>query len=514
MKILKYLIVCSFLFIVCCKKDKGNYDYITLNQFGLDTTGLATSYSVQQGRQALVIDQKIIASDTTDYAYLWRLYEVKTNTLTRYDTLAKTRRFSSLINVEPGSANILELMITQKSTGLFKFYNFNVTTISSIPDGFLAVYEKDGMTDADLIRGTNVLGVGTNIKDTVYRNVLFSGLGGKMLAGSPTALAANANGVYIGTSTTGINQFKNNSFALLQNQSNMFLGNPPSVTKPQYIYNHSASFTMLVNNGVVNWGFTSTAPGFIGPSILSVNNAEVKYDAAPFIVYMLGKQGMFFDKLNRRFLYQEQNVATLVRFPTVISSAAKFNMDNIGKDLIWMGPKHASTAVANSNYRTGYFMDINGGSKRYLYIMDVTLASSTATNGTANSSVGLIDISALPEITSAKYYETSYSALNTFYATANKLYSFFYNGPANSYSTLTNPFTAPAGEEITAIRLQHTTNTNTTMRRMAIATYNAASKEGKVYMYKIPVPTSGEFDPAPVITTHPGKILQLEAKTN
>lgn len=514
MKILKYFIICTSLFILCCKKDKGNYDYVALDQFALDTVGLQSSYSVQQGRQLLTIDQKILAADTTDYTYLWRLYEVKTNTLTRYDTLSRSRRLSSLINVEPGTSNVLELKITQKSTGLFKYYNFNVSTVSSIPDGFLAVYEKDGMTDADLIRGTNVLGSGTNIKDTVYRNIIYGGLGGKMLEGSPVSMIANANGVYIATTTTGINQFKNNSFTLLQDQNDIFLNNPPSTTSPQYIFNHSASFTMFINNGTVYWGLTSAPPGFIGPSILTVNNAEVKYDAAPFIVYMLAKQGMFFDKLNRRFLYQEQGLATLVRFPSVISPSAKFNMDNIGKDIIWMGPKVASTAVANSNYRTAYFKDINGGSKRYLYIMDITLATSTATNGSANSSVGLIDISTLPEITEAKFYETSYSALNSFYATSTKLYSFLYNGATNSYSNVSNPFIAPAGEEITAIRLLHTTNTNTTMRRMAIATWNPTSKQGKVYMYKIPVPTSGEFDPTPVITTHPGKILQMEAKPN
>jgi len=514
MKILKYFIICSCLFIFCCKKDKGNYDYIALDQFALDTVGMQTSFSVQQGRQLLTIDQKIIASDTSDYSYLWRLYEVKTNVLTLFDTLSTSRKVSSLITVDPGTLNVLELRITQKSTGLFKFYNFNVSTVSSIPDGFLAVYEKDGMTDADLIRGTNILGTGTNITDTVYRNMIFGGLGGKMLDGSPVSIMANANGVYVATSTTGINQFKNNSFALLQDQNDIFLNNPPAVMKPQYIFNHSASFTMYINNGIVYWGLTSAPPGFIGPSILSINNTEVKYEAAPFIVYMLAKQGMFYDKLNRRFLYQEQGAATLVRFPSVIAATAKFSLDNIGKDMIWMGPKVASTAVANSNYRTAYFKDIDGSAKRYLYIMDITLATSTATNGTANSAVGLIDISALPDITNAKFYETSYSALNTFYATPTKLYSYLYNGATSSYSNVKNPFTAPSGEEITAIRLQHTTNTNTTMRRMAIATWNATTKEGKVYMYKIPVPTSGDFDPVPVVTTHPGKILQLEAKPN
>ncbi|WP_316765765.1 PKD-like family lipoprotein [Pedobacter frigiditerrae] len=514
MKILKYIVLCSTIFIICCKKDKGNYDYVTLEQFGLDTVGLAKSFNVQQGRELLVIDRKLVAADTTDYTYVWRLFEVKTATLTRYDTVSTKRKISTLISAEPGTSNVLELKLTQKSTGLFKFYSFNVTTVSAIPDGFLAVYDKDGSTDVDLIRGTNVLGMGTNIKDTVYRNVLYGGLGGKLLGGTPVSIAANANGVYIATSTTGINQFKNNSFTLLQNQQNMFLGNAPSILKPQYVYNHSASFTMYINNGTVYWGLTSTAPGFIGPSILTVNNTEVKYDAAPFIVYMLGKQGAFFDKINRRFFYQEQSAATLVRFPAVISPAAKFNMDNINKDMIWMGPKVASTAVANSNYRTAYFKDVDGSAKRYLYIMDLTLATSTATNGTANSSVGLIDISALPDIVNAKFFETSYSALNTFYATSTKLYSYFYNGATNSYSNLTNPFTAPVGEEITAIRLLHTTNTNTTMRRMAIATWNSTTKEGKVYMHKIPVPTSGEFDPIPVITSHPGKILQMEAKTN
>ena len=46
MKILKYLIICTSLFILCCKKDKSNYDYIALDEFALDTVGLQSSYSV------------------------------------------------------------------------------------------------------------------------------------------------------------------------------------------------------------------------------------------------------------------------------------------------------------------------------------------------------------------------------------------------------------------------------------------------------------------------------------
>ncbi len=58
--------------IFSCIKDKGDYEYIELNEFRLDTTGLAFGYSVQRGRELLVIDQPLIAQDTTDYTYIWR----------------------------------------------------------------------------------------------------------------------------------------------------------------------------------------------------------------------------------------------------------------------------------------------------------------------------------------------------------------------------------------------------------------------------------------------------------
>lgn len=494
----------------------GNYIYNDLESFGLDTVGMQKSFSVQQGRELLVIDRPLIASDTTDYEYLWRLYYVPTSgqSFTPYDTLSTQRWLRVYINVEPGTNNTLELRITQKSTGLFKYYTFGVGTIASIPDGWMVIYEKDGMTDVDLVRGTNALGYPTStssfVRDTVIRNVLYGGLGGEMLDGTPMSVAANTNGVYLATTTTGINQFKNSSFVQLQDQNDLFLGNPPAVTKPQYIYNHVASFVMYVNDGTCYWSATGTQPAFLGASVLlSSTNVGVKYEAAPFVVYFIGKQGMFYDKINRRFLYQEQNLPTLVRFPTV-SNTAKFDLDNIGKDLIWMGPK---IATSSSHYRTAYFKDPDGPT-RWLYILNMASATSLAATG-ANSSEGLpINISDLPDIENAKFYETSNIVSNTFYATPTKLYSFFYNAATSSYSNLTNPFIAPDGEEITAIRLQFTSISTTTMRRMAIATWNESSKVGKVYLYKIPVPTAGDFDPDPVISTHDGKILLMETKTH
>ena len=517
MKILKYFII-LFLFIsISCNKDKGNYVYNDLESFELDTVGMLKSFNVQQGRELLEINQPLIASDTTDYDYLWRLYYVPSSgqSLTPYDTLSMQRRLSAYINVEPGTNNTLELRITQKSTGLFKYYTFNVGTRASIPDGWMVIYEKDGMTDIDLVRGTNALGYPTStssfVQDTVIRNVLYGGLGGKMLEGTPVSVAANANGVYLSTTVTGINQFKNSSFVRLQDQMDLFIGNPPAVTKPQYIYNHGANFMMYINDGTSYWSATSTAPQFLGASVLlSSTNVATKYEAAPFVVYFIGKQGMFYDKINRRFLYQEQNLPTLVRFPSLLSGAAKFSLDNIGKDLIWMGPKIATSSF---HHRTAYFKDPNGPT-RWLYILNMASPASTAATGANSSDGDPIDISDLPDIENAKFYETSNTVSNTFYATSTKLYSFFYNAATSSYSNLINPFTAPAGEEITSIRLQYTSISTTTMRRMAIATWNESTKVGKVYLYKIPVPTAGDFDPDPVVTTHDGKILMMEAKTH
>lgn len=510
MKILEYLIICSLFLTFSCIKDMGNYDYIELTDFRLDTADWVGSYNVQQGRELLVIDRPLIASDTTDYEYLWRLYQTTAiASFTPYDTLSTQRRLSTLINVAPGTTNILELRITQKSTGLFKYYIFGVGTIAAIPDGWMVVYEKDGMTDVDIVRGTNVLGYPTSVlQDTVIRNVLYGGLGGSMLEGTPVSVAANANGVFLATTTSGINHFQNNSFARLQDHTDLFLGSVPAVSDEQYIYNQGASFMMYVNNGTSYWTQNSTTPPFIGPSVLTANNVAVEYDAAPFVIYMLTKQGVLFDRINRRFFYQDQNSSALQRFPA--SSSDKFDLDNMGKDLIWMGPK---VGTITHNPKTTYFKDIDG-SKRWLYIVRFNDAVSTNDATRAASRVANIDITDLPDIADAKFYETSTLATNTFYATSSKLYSFFYNDATNSYFSLTNPFTAPAGEEITAIRLLFTTNSSTAMRRMAIATWNETTKVGKMYMYKIPVPTAGDFDPDPVVTTHEGKILVMETKTN
>jgi hypothetical protein len=120
-----------------------------------------------------------------------------------------------------------------------------------------------------------------------------------------------------------------------------------------------------------------------------------------------------------------------------------------------------------------------------------------------------------PEIENAILYAAGNIGNTAFYATPSSVYYFNYSTAASTYSTPVAGFTAPAGEEITAMELYKSHGFNAIAndsRSMLIATWNASTSTGKVYYVEVDA-TSGSIS-APIQSwTVDGKVGAIAYKS-
>ena len=116
---------------------------------------------------------------------------------------------------------------------------------------------------------------------------------------------------------------------------------------------------------------------------------------------------------------------------------------------------------------------------------------------TRYESDGKFSAASCPDIRNARFFEGSYRRSVVYYATENKVYPCVIGGSAAGVDP-SSAFTVPAGEEITAMTLfreawsYYTIQNDKTMtvmpedaNQLLVATYNASTQEGKVYVLPI-----------------------------
>lgn len=483
-------VVGCVLTVSSCLKDEGNYNYVTLPDFYIDTIGQQTSFEIRQSVETLTIDPTVVVDvPDTDLVYQWRLYGGGGT----IDTLGTEKVLDTFVGRAPGTYTA-ELQVTKRSIGLSALMRYQVIVVAPVPSGWMVAYEKDGGTDVDLIRAPEFI---SGVQDNVLRNV-YSTTNGAVLPGSPVSVLYISSSIsYVFTTVGGV-KVQNTDFATAQDFNQLFIGNPPSIVRPEAFWLGSFNRGTLVNNGSVYWFDSDVIVGEI-----SIDSRG--YEAAPYIYAQLGQYGGFYDQRNMRFAIIQQQTSQAGLYADA-NSTAQFNLNNIGKELLFIERGFGQTN--NDPHKYAFFKDVSGPG-RYFYGIN------TATPATPD--IVAVDISSAPDILDAKFYGVGNLGPCAFYGTEDKVYNFQIDYSDNSISTPTVGFQATAGEEITCMKLfkgQGTfgvgaiTGANES-RLMYVATWNGS--EGKVYLLNVNV-TSGELS-APVKSwTVGGKVLDMSYK--
>lgn len=500
-----YLYICvGFLLalVVSCKKDLGNYDYTTVSTPVLDTTKVAANYSIERYAN-LVIEPKIRMNgiDTTSLSYKWIIYKqtVATGQANIPREISSLRRLNVSIG-DPIGLYYVELIVTDKKNEAKANIVFNLSVSAGMEYGLLVLHTAGGSSDVDFLVTRNAVPI-TSVPEKRLRNLYFSATGSR-LAGDGRFISVSrrtsftaivTNWVTVGTSTQ-LQRVNGNDFSFLRDNGSLFL-RPGTVINPQaHNLSDLSSYETLINDGKMH--ITNASDQLVASYSAALTG---DYYLAPFTVS--GTSGSLisvgYDEKNGRFIKPTSATAgTITDFRVPGNAGQPFNLTNIGKDMLGMDR-------GISNYTLAFFKDKTGAG-RWLYVINFNKSDDGLLG------VGRYDMTNLPDISNALFYQANKSSNICYYATASKVYLY-------DYTTQNTPavgFQVPAGETITCMKVyKPTPNFNLADadgRLLYVATWDGT--QGRLYELSINPTTA-------VINSNPlnrfdgfGKITDISAK--
>ncbi|WP_207534534.1 PKD-like family lipoprotein [Desertivirga arenae] len=499
-KISEYILPILLLFISgfsACKKDLGNYDYSNNPLPVIDSTGIGNVYTIER-YDSLFINPKVsYLGDTSRLNYSWVIYKVITGSTTEVQerkNISSRKELRTRI-AEPVGNYKVELVVTDNVNKLVANTAFNVTIASGIEYGWMVLHTLNGESDLDFITSRAAMPIAAQEKH--LRNI-YSGSTGKKLPGEGRFIAQSRRTTFSApiqnwltvASPSQITRIHGNDFSLMRENSGLFLRSG-EVINPQAFLTSSTNFNeVLINNNKLYFSATPDPLGAIFPGALTGD-----YSLAPYIADASSSSivAAVYDEKYQRFLHPVNGTAAIATFREPANPAQPFNLNNIGKSMIGMDRGF-------QNQTLSFFKDLTGNG-RWLYI--------TNFNKTDDGlmAVSRMDMSALPEITTAKYFQSSEFGYAVFYATERSVYLYDYQGS----NTASRVLSYPAQETITSMKIfkpRPTSNLTTTDGRfLYVATWDGTT--GRLYEYSIN-PTSGQVTATPTHTYFiQGKIVDM-----
>lgn len=485
-----------------CKKDLGNYNYTTPNLPVQDTAGIAATYSVEQYSNLKINPTIHYSGDTSNLNYQWVTYakSLSSPVLGAPTVISNQRNLNVSLNISPGTY-YLELDITDKTNSYKTASRSVLNVLASIETGWLVLHTLNNQSDVDFIASTNLSPTGPNKR----ASNLFQAVIGNKIAGDGQVIGFSRrsnsifNWITIGTDQN-IERVNGFSFSLIGANKDLF--RRPLTSNSFQAHINNGSNELLIGNGllyVLPWGLSVQDALFNAPY-----NGD--YTLAPYFVYndFSPFGALVYDQKYGKFLYTGQTFNNnFIQFkPAAVTTPAQaFDPSNVGKTLLFMDRGY-------NKYAYAFFKDQTGNS-RYLYVLNQTLSDA------GKLAVATYDMSALPEITNAQFYQVGDLGNVALYATSNTVYRFDYSGT----KAATVNFSVPANEKITAMKIfKPQSNMNAPVAEFTltnnsviyIATWDGT--QGKLYELSINV-ASGIINPVPLKTyTGFGKIKDMVAK--
>ena len=194
--LLPVMLLAMLLMPAACMEDEGNYDYVDLAEFRVDTVGVSQEYSVQQFTTLQVPSHLVYAGNKSDLSYRWSIYNPGGGQSDNIATiLATTEDLNVEVTAKPGTYT-LEFMAQNTKTGERAANRYTLTVESAAGIGLMVLYDNGGKADIDIVR-TPVLN--TALTSTTISRNFYSKVNKTIVSGTPRQLGYNSNHSYIFT---------------------------------------------------------------------------------------------------------------------------------------------------------------------------------------------------------------------------------------------------------------------------------------------------------------------------
>ncbi|WP_437921446.1 PKD-like family lipoprotein [Sphingobacterium sp. LRF_L2] len=506
----KALVFFSVFFIISgCYKDKGNYEYVELDQVLIDTSNLniQDSYSLYR-YDTLTIAPKIYfngkqitdeSSVKDQLSFTWSIYQANIGgTLQTRDTLSHKIILNNPIT-KPTGGWIVMLTVRDLKTNTDSYQKFNLQLDESLSDGWMVMYEKDGNTDVGLI--VDERSKPGTVNQRIFTDII-KNTNGAALEGKPISLLQSASPLtskeVVVASEKDMQAFNYTDFERAFSFENFFYGAPTTKALTAFTANNARKEFVINNNKIHVANFSSGTTRTILFSVpLSGNFGELANWNPKF--YAQGFDAVAYDKTNKKFVYVVAGSIAVSDIPAQTATTAEWSPSNVGLDL-------KVSDYGRLNYE---YLIMNDANNHYLLTANFM--------GTAPLfALKKYNISDAPDISNVSAMASSSTGSYILYGANEKVYLHKYE----TNQAIENIWTAPAGEKITSIRfLKFYFTTAQTIRIASVAnqyvyfaTYNESTKEGKVYNVKIDQ-TNGSIDSSTLkVYEGFGKITDMSLK--
>ncbi|MVT08593.1 PKD-like family lipoprotein [Chitinophaga tropicalis] len=423
-----------------CKKDLGNYDYKTVGMPVIDTSGIGNPYYIERYSN-LQIDPAIRydGGDTKALKYQWLLYPYvvgSVSTPIEVKTIS-TQKTLDIPVIEKVGEYRVEMIATDTTNQLKVNMVFTVVVSVGIEYGVLVLHSQADSADVDFITTANAVPV-AGITPKWLKNIYSSSTGSRM-SGTPRFIGQERrsntiqNWLMIGSSEH-IARMNGTDFSLIREDRSMFR-RADAVMDPQTFMLMGSGYSALINNKKLHV-YTTTY------EVDALFSAPVPgdYELAPYLAY--GTSSSFvaavYDQKYGKFIRPASITGSMIDFQApAAGTTPAFDLRNIGKDMLYMDRGFTS-------YTHAFFKD-RTGSGHWLYI-----ANFNTFTDDGRLAISAKDMSTLPEIASAKFFQSSELGYMDLYATDRTIYAYDYQG-TNTASVAFNGF--PAGETITCMKI-------------------------------------------------------------
>jgi hypothetical protein len=454
----KYLLPLCFSAAVFagCYKDKGSHDYTEISKVAIKAD-VADQVSINlQDTLRINITLSSSMASTAGYEYDWTLYQNISAPLTRW-TLGTTQNLKAQITQVPGQY-VLDYFVKDKGTGVSFRKKFIVNIVSKFDQGWLVLEEAAGACDLAMVAPN----------DAIFKDIYSSANAGEKLpAGSYRVTVVRdrlgVQKIYI-MSPNGLTQPYYVDFLKVAGFNDQFWG-PPSVKKPQEYFIGGSSNEVLINNGYPH-GMNTLVPA---PYKLGLQ-APGTWEVEPYEMYSTARGFMLYDKLSQRFY--GYNLTDMVPLPAPPSTAV-FNVNNIGKKMLFTGPTPGSNAYIS-------LFKNNNNDSLFVYKLDAGLAQPAV-------DTAYMPNTKAPGLLTATKFVSSRLLPHLYYVNSNVLY--LLDIPARQARVV---YTFPAGTVVTALKMYVNTKTSSdpdNNRLIGISTTESGA--GKFYTF--PIGATGDF---------------------
>ena len=474
------MIACIMMY--ACYEDKGNYDYLKLPETRIDVAGIQESYSISRFdnlsiRPKVYYKGELVNADNPQFPelkFIWTAYQAGYDyPVVDGDTLAKQINLNLDVSLSEITWTFL-FTVYNATTDVKEFAKFSVKVNASLSEGWMVLYERDGTTDVGLI-------VNEAIAPAVQRDRavldIYSASNTPML-GKPVAIQHAISGtpyeVFV-VSDQDMSRVSPLTFQTTATYEDLFWA-APTVRRLQFFSAFSTRRELLLNDNKIHivsfmtMGSNRTSVFLSDPFLGSYGTL------APWAATSIASnyEGAFYDQTKKAFVFIASYGTEVTSFPDQSTEMA-FDCNNVGKEFIM-------SDYGRNRYE--YVVTKDNSNKYYLLLANFI-------GDRDRIGVGQYPMDICPDISKLTAVAAGYKGEIFYYSTDNKVYQFDYMG-----NTVSDRWSAPAGETITAVVLQKFYYGELSNRPINdceviyIATYNESTKNGTVYQLWVD-PSSG-----------------------